>query len=372
MKVTDVTSVQNSLSTKESPEYVRTSLAAAMTMGKIRGKFYRDVKLYCINLLLTYAQGCHAKCAYCGLSGSRRTETDWEDNSFIRVDWPIMKLEAVKDSLKNASCPHVERVCVSMITRREACGDCIEVVSQLRKVIPRISVLITPTIVNKRWLKDVKTAGADMIGIAIDAATPEIFEKYRGAGVKGPHRWQKYWKTVEQALEVFGKDNVGIHFIVGLGETERELVSAIQKAQNMGCKTHLFSFFPEKGSDMEDHPQPPIGAYRRIQLARYLVNNEITSHSQMSFNGDGQITDFGVVSEELEPVIKNGKAFMTSGCRGETRDNACNRPFGNCTPFQASIGHWRNFPIRPNKNDLSDIRKQLDDYSLTYELDDAY
>ncbi len=372
MKATDVTSVQDELPPKESPEYVRTSLAAAMTMGKLRGKFYRNVKLYCINLLLTYDEGCHAKCAYCGLSGSRKTETEWTDNSFIRVDWPVIGLQQVKEALTNGTCPHVERVCVSMITRGEARNDCIEVVSQLREIIPRISVLMTPTIVNTGWLEDVKAAGADMIGIAIDAATPEIFQEYRGVGVKGPHRWQKYWKTVEQAIEIFGTDNVGIHFIVGLGETEREMVSVIQKAQDIGAKTHLFSFFPENGSDMEDHPQPPIGAYRRIQLARYLINKEIALRSQMSFNGDGQIIDFEIDSEELECVIKTGKPFMTSGCRGETRDNACNRPFGNCTPFQASIGHWRNFPMRPNEDDLSDIRKQLDDYSLSYEMDDVY
>ncbi|MHA2015753.1 MAG: radical SAM protein, partial [Candidatus Thorarchaeota archaeon] len=45
---------------KESPEYVRTSLAAAMTIGKVPGRFYRDAKLYCINILLTYDEGCHA------------------------------------------------------------------------------------------------------------------------------------------------------------------------------------------------------------------------------------------------------------------------------------------------------------------------
>ncbi|MCK5264403.1 MAG: hypothetical protein KAR03_02255, partial [Candidatus Thorarchaeota archaeon] len=74
---------------RESPSYVRTSLAAAMTMGKIPGKFYRDAKLYCINLLLTYDEGCHARCAYCGLSGSREIENEWTDSSFIRVEWPV-------------------------------------------------------------------------------------------------------------------------------------------------------------------------------------------------------------------------------------------------------------------------------------------
>ena len=45
---------------------------------------------------------------------------------------------------------------------------------------------------------------------------------------------------------------------------------------------------------------------------------------------------------------------------------------GNCTPYQASIGHWRNFPITPDDNDMKKIREQLSDYSLTYVVDDSY
>jgi biotin synthase-related radical SAM superfamily protein len=36
------------LSTQESPEYVRISLAAAMTLGLVKGEFYRGAKLYCL------------------------------------------------------------------------------------------------------------------------------------------------------------------------------------------------------------------------------------------------------------------------------------------------------------------------------------
>jgi biotin synthase len=62
------------------------SLAAAMTLGYKPGLFYRDARLYCINLLLTYPEGCGARCAYCGLS-AERPKTD-EGKSFIRVQWP--------------------------------------------------------------------------------------------------------------------------------------------------------------------------------------------------------------------------------------------------------------------------------------------
>ena len=42
----------------ESPEYVRVSSAAAMTLGLMPGRFLRGAKLYCVNLLLMYDSGC--------------------------------------------------------------------------------------------------------------------------------------------------------------------------------------------------------------------------------------------------------------------------------------------------------------------------
>lgn len=369
MKAPPESSVAEKRILGESPDFLRTSLAAAITMDMVPGRFYRDAKLYCVNLLLTYNEGCHAKCAYCGLSGSRETDTEWDENSFIRVDWPVFSLKDIKIALADGTCDHVERVCISMITLGRAREDCVTVIEELSEVIPRISVLMTPTIINRKWLHQIKDAGTDMVGIAIDAATPELFDDLRGNGVRGPHKWEKYWDTVRQSLEVFGKGNVGIHLIVGVGETEQEIIKTIQDAQDLGADTHLFSFFPEEGSSMENTPQPPIGAYRRVQFARYIINYNHGTYENMQFNERGQVIDFGIERDVYESLLQAGNAFMTSGCKGETMQNACNRPFGNCTPYQASIGHWRNFPIRPNEEDISKIREQLKDYSLTYDMD---
>ena len=56
---------------RESPEYVRLSLAADMSLGFRRGRFWRDARMTCVNLLLAYEDGCKANCAYCGLARER-------------------------------------------------------------------------------------------------------------------------------------------------------------------------------------------------------------------------------------------------------------------------------------------------------------
>lgn len=351
----------------ESPSYVRTSTAAAITMGLLPGRFFRDAKLYCINLLLTYDEGCAARCAYCGLSKSRNPNESWDRHSFIRVDWPMVALDEVISKIKSGRCPHVERVCISMITNPRARDDTVTIVKILRTVFNTISALITPTITDREWLHKIKENGADMVGIAIDAATPELFEKLRGRGVGGPHRWERYWETVEDAVNVFGKNNVGVHLIVGLGETEKEMVEVIQRAHDTGARTHLFSFFPEENSPLQNHPQPHIGKYRRVQLARYLINNGMVSTDKMSFDEAGMLRDYGLPPQALSEAIDSGVPFMTSGCPGRTMESACNRPFANCTPYQAYVGRLRNFPFPPNRRDLKGVKRQLIDYY--YELE---
>lgn len=347
----------------ESPEYVRISWAAAMTLGLAPGKFFRDAKLHCLNLLLTYDNGCAGKCAYCGLQRSRQTDESWDERSFIRVDWPVVSVDEIVGRMGTDCCSHVERVCVSMVTNARARDDIIDIVRRLSHRTDSISGLITPTIINKDWLVELKQAGCDKLGVAVDAATPDLFQKYRGKGVGGPHRWDRYWQTVEEAVEVFGRYEVGIHLIVGLGETEEEILATIQRAYDTGSLTHLFSFFPEDGSAMQHQTQPPVGKYRRVQLARYMINKGIARADDMTFDPEGNLMDFGVAEAVVDEAVSSGLPFMTSGCDGKNMPNACNRPFSNCTPYQAYVGELRNYPFEPASEDVEVIKQQLWDYT---------
>lgn len=339
-----------------SPEYVRTSTAAAMTLKYYPGKFHRGAKLKALNLLLTYEPGCYARCAYCGLSSSREPNED----SFIRVDWPTIRTDEVIQRA-NKYGKGLDRVCISMITHPKALEDLNVVAKRFRDGTKlSISALIGPTLVKgKKPLLEMKEAGVERVGIAVDAATPELFEKYRGRGVRGPHKWDRYWKVLEDAVDVFGKGMVGVHLIVGLGETERQMVETVQRAHDHGALTHLFSFYPEDGSALEKLARPAVGHYHRIQLARWLIDNDIGNMKMMKFNRKGQITDFGVDKKSLEKVIDAGEAFMTSGCPGKDGKVSCNRPYGNERPSEK----LRNYPFLPNKDDIKDVRKHLADYS---------
>ncbi len=340
----------------ESPEYVQISTAAAMALGYQAPLFRRNARLTGLNTLVTYSDGCAARCGYCGLHSQRQVEP--ERRTFIRVGWPTYAVDDVIARL-NQNGQALRRVCVGMITHRRALEDMKTIIDRFHRETDRpISGLIGPTLIRDvAEMAAIRAAGADMVGVAIDAATEDLFDRFRGHGVGGPHRWSHYWTVLEWAAEVLGRFKAGVHFVVGLGETEQEMAAAIQRAHDLGAHTHLFSFFPESGSLMADHPQPPYGQYRRIQLARYIINHEIGRVEQMDFNNAGQLVDFGVPTAEL---VHYGEPFVTSGCPGPEGQVACNRPFGN----ERAGRPIRNYPFLPEPEDVELIGYQLREYGF--------
>jgi biotin synthase len=217
-----------------------------------------------------------------------------------------------------------------------------------------VSALIAPTVVREvERLRELREAGADCVGVAVDLATEGLFDRHRGAGVGGPHRWDQYWRTVGEAVRVFGRGKVSVHLIVGLGETEREMVGALADSWERGAVPHLFSFFPERGSPLEGRPQPPPARYRRVQLARHLIVTGAARMDAMSFGTEGELQDFGV---DPEPYLRDGSVFMTSGCPGPDGRTACNRPYGNERPS----GVLYNYPFVPGVEDLEVVAAEFD------------
>jgi biotin synthase len=329
------------------------SLAAAMTLGFEPGIFYRNARLHCINLLLTYATGCAGRCAYCGLSLGRPGPSS--EKSFIRVTWPCYSLEEIMERISERR-SRVKRICISMLTNKRSVRDTKNICRRLRSRLDvPVSLLVSPTVLTHEDLADFKAVGADKIGVAIDLATSGLFDLYRGTAAGGPHKWDTYWRCLSHALALFGDGNAGSHFMVGMGETEKEMCEAIQKVRNMGGRTHLFSFFPETGSGMANDPQPPMDQYRRIQLARFLIDRRMGSAGEFLYDARGQIVNYRVSEDTLEGIIDSGEPFLTSGCQGYDGEVACNRPYANSRPGPKI----RNFPFRPTQADITRIRKQM-------------
>ena len=341
-----------------SPEYVQMSTAAAITLGLIPGKMYRTDCTHCLNLLVTYPEGCRANCTYCGLARHREEARDYADRNFIRVDWPTARYEEVIERVKAGSDKgRFQRMCISMITHPESDRDTFVLLQKWVEALSHIpvSILSNPTTMEKQDLVALKEMGADIFTVALDAVTPEIFHRTRGKAVDSPHRWEKYWQVIEWAAEIFGPEKFGAHLICGMGETEKEILDICQRIRDMGGHNHMFAFFPERGSMMEDWPPCDRGQWRRVQLARFLIDYVGGHIKNMAFDGMGRVTDFGMPERELMAIIHSGKPFQTSGCPGSDDEqvSACNRPYGDSSPSDIM-----SFPFALNSDDVEIIQKQ--------------
>ncbi len=345
-----------------SPEYVQMSNAAAITLGIMGGRMHRCECTRCLNLLLTYPEGCRANCAYCGLARHREADRDYADRNFIRVDWPAVPMADIVDIVaKDPENSPFHRMCISMITHPRSEDDTFSVLEQWTSridpdAIP-ISILSNPTTMTRDDVQKTKDLGADIFTVALDAATPEVFDKTRGKGVQSPHKWSKYWEIMLEARDIFGPQKFGAHIIVGMGETEYEVLNLVQELVDLGGHSHMFCFFPEEGSLMDHLPATPRDQWRRVQLARYLIDYRDVRVDQMTFDDAGRVKTYGIPDAELSDIIDAGIAFRTSGCPGKFQEDisACDRPYGDSPPSNIA-----SYPFQPNKKDVRKIRKQLD------------
>ena len=339
--------------TATSPDYVRISMASAIALRVRSGRFSRDFEFGGINLLLSYDDGCMSDCGYCGLA--RSSPARREVRSFIRVEWPLVNTDDVVERLVRYE-PALARICISMVTHRYAYRDTCEIARRIaaRSRVP-ISVLVAPAALNRQRLEDLKSIGVDMIGVGLDAVTEELFADIRTHVPAGGLRWQRYWGTLADAREVFGPWKVNAHIVVGLGETDADLLALLVALRDREVLPYLFCFNPEPGTRMAAHPKPSLRRWRRAQLARRLIGTEGYGLAHFGFDCDGALARVRATLPALEAVVADGHAFMTDGCPGGKGQPGCTRPFGSYRPAEP----FRDYPFAPEASDLAEIRQSL-------------
>lgn len=326
------------------PEKVRVSLGSAIVLDLLNGKLdAAPTTAY----LMTYRNGkCLANCGFCPQARKSQSRADM----LSRVSWPAFATTQVLNGLEKAvEKGEIRRVCIQALNYPEVFTHLqalVQMVSQHVKV--PVSVSCQP--LNHENIRQLAEVGAERVGIPLDAATEEIFNKVKGKLAGGPYDMKRQTALLEEAVEVFGKGKVSTHLIVGLGETEREMAVRIQKCVDMGVLPALFAFTPVTGTTLENQKQPPIQQYRRIQLARHLIFNKITRVEAMSFDGEGRITSFGVDKETLKRIVYSGEPFLTSGCPN------CNRPYYNEKPS----GPIYNYPKPLSREETIKAAEELD------------
>jgi biotin synthase-related radical SAM superfamily protein len=108
------------------------------------------------------------------------------------------------------------------------------VVRETRKALPNVPIGVEPYIWKLSDVDDLKTAGADEIKLNIETFDPERFSK-----VCGKLHYHFILQALEHAVDVFGRGKVTTNLLVGLGETDENLLEGIRYFAERGIVATL-------------------------------------------------------------------------------------------------------------------------------------
>jgi biotin synthase-related radical SAM superfamily protein len=277
---------------------------------------------------------CLMNCAFC----AQAWESEASELRLSRVIWPEYDLDDVARRLATTvERGALRRTCLQVTVTAHSYERSLAVLAAVkaRTSVP-FDVAILPR--NLEQVAGLVEAGADHIGFGLDAASERIFARVKGGN------WQRSLSLIEDTAQAFS-GRAALHLIVGLGETEREMVERIQWAHDLGVTVGLFAFTPVRGTTLADRPPPPLATYRRLQAARWLVVHDLARIDEMAFDAQGRLLDLGAV---LPP---GGEPFQTSGCPD------CNRPFYNERPG----GPLYNYPRPLTVAEAAQARGEMED-----------
>ncbi len=317
------------------PEKIRASIGTAAALGLAKQRM--DVLPSTAYLMLYTEDRCIGNCTFC----PQARESTADNNLLSRILWPVYPFEKILEALEGEDSNNIERICLQVINYPGFFEDVKAIITEVNTRV-EIPISLDTSPLNEEELLELRELGLERIGIPLDAATEELFNKIKGREALGPYTWRKHFESLQKAVKIFGQGNVMSNIILGLGETEEEAIKIIQELADIDVPAVLFAFTPIPGTKLREKPQPDLSYYRRAQVARALIIEKKVRIEELKFT-NGRLTDFGIDKIHLREFLKDGAVFQTTGCPG------CNRPYYNERPSGPLYNYPR--PLTPEEVD---------------------
>ena len=311
---------------------LRLSVGSAVHLGLRKAR----VMVQPTTIYTMLGNACLGSCRFC-----TQSRTSKADRKFLsRVIWPAFGLDDVLSRLAVAEA--VGRICIQTLKYATLLPDLLSTVESI-KVTSNVPISVCMNPVNRQGLIDLKNAGAERVGVGLDCATQQTFER-----IKPGFSWVRYLQFVEDIVDVFGRGSV--HLIVGLGDTDEAMIRMFQHLRDFNAYVALFAYTPVRGTHLAFAP-PPVERYRALQVARHLMMQRKATFADMAFREE-KLESIRASSSVLETILETGAPFRTSGCPD------CNRPMYNERPG----GVMYNYPQPLTEDEKSKAQLELEQY----------
>jgi len=165
---------------------------------------------------------CKFRCAFCTIRGSQDgpAPARWES--------------LIKEALRSGRVRAVAITTGVPATPAEACRDIARLTAAILADFPQAPIGVEPYTVNASDLTALRRAGADELKLNIQCASKGMFER-----VCPDLDWNGIWRNLGAGVRLFGRGKVCSNVMIGLGETDRDVISAVEKLAAMGVAANI-------------------------------------------------------------------------------------------------------------------------------------
>lgn len=322
-------------------ERLRPSLGTAIVMGLREGALPDPPT----TAYLMVGEGCSGNCAFC----TQARDSECGSDLLSRVTWPEFPADDVIEAFGKGSGADLKRICLQCLNDTRTLSVLPELIEKLFAA-SGLPVSVSIPLMDDEYLRALKDSGADRVGIALDAAEKNLFDEVKGRLAGNNVTWEEVWGCLRTAVHIFGEGKVSTHIIVGLGETDREIVEVMMGCREMGVSVSLFAYTPMRGVRHKGKP-PDLSRYRALQAARgAVVEGSLADGFGFDVSGRLSALPERVFAGALDP----SRLFMTRGCPD------CNRPYYNERPRGPIFNYPRPLTIEEQKRAFSQVRSYLE------------
>jgi biotin synthase len=327
---------------------VKLSLGSAISLGMRKGRLSTNPT----TLYVMLGAQCANNCTFC----TQAHESSAGKDRLSRVVWPEFEWDDFFEHLKMSQTVKVgadseniaenirtefKRICFQTLSYPNMVEELARCIGQLSGLGIKTSAAVRP--MDENEMAVLRNAGLDRIGISLDGASREIFDAVKGANAGNAYTWDRHLTSLELASRIF-PGRTSTHLIIGMGESDENVLDIIKWCSARDIKLALFAFTPFPGIRANFSP-PDLARYRTLQAVRWLLLDR-------GENAGGISTAKGKISGISEMAIIDPDAFRTSGCP------SCNRPFYN----EKVSGPIFNFPRRVNSDEYAEAINLIRDW----------